>query len=107
MFKVAHYVTSTGNDPVQDYLDRMRDMQARISIIRRIDRAGMGNFGDHRVNIREGVSELRIDVGKGYRVYYTLFQGEMLLLLLCAGDKSTQPSDIDRAVHYRREYLAR
>ncbi len=107
MYNVAHYVTKTGKDPFQEYLDHMHDMKARIRILRRIDRAGMGNFGDHKENIREGVSELRIDVGKGYRVYYTLFQGEMLLLLLCAGDKTTQPSDIDQAVLFRREYLAR
>ena len=107
MFEVSHYLTASGEDPFQKFLDNMRDTVARVRILRRIDRAQHGNFGDHRENVREGVSELRIDVGKGYRVYYTFFLDRLLILLLCAGDKSTQSSDMEKAVQFRRDYLAR
>ncbi|MNE43381.1 hypothetical protein D3C80_1375510 [compost metagenome] len=70
----------------------LRDLRARIAIARRIDRAAAGNLGDVRP-VGEGVSEMRVDVGPGYRLYFTR-RGEMLILLLCGGDKSSQSRDI-------------
>lgn len=70
----------------------MRDLRARIAIARRIDRAAAGNLGDVKP-VGEGVSEMRVDVGPGYRLYFTR-RGEMLILLLCGGDKSSQSRDI-------------
>lgn len=69
----------------------------------RVDRLIHGNPGAHR-NLTEGVSELKIDFGPGYRVYYTQ-QGERLLLLIAGGDKSTQAKDIARALELKRTYL--
>ena len=61
----------------------------------RIDRMEEGNFGDHR-SIGDGVSELRVDVGAGYRIYYTTRQ-QSVVILLCGGDKSRQRKDIECA----------
>lgn len=66
-----------------------------IAVVRRVTRIEQGNFGDHKF-CRDGVSELRIDVGAGYRVYYAI-AGKRVVLLLCGGDKRTQSADISRA----------
>ena len=80
----------------------MKDKRAAVAIARRIKRAGDGNFGDHKP-CREGVWELVIDYGPGYRVYYSI-TGETILLLLCAGDKRSQQQDINKAIEYLRRY---
>lgn len=76
----------------------MRDTKAKIAIDRRIMRVELGNFGDHKP-LREGVWEMRIDTGPGYRVYYAK-AGLTVVLLLCSGDKRKQDADIDRACAY-------
>ena len=73
----------------------MRDRRGKLRILRRIERLIGGNPGDARP-IGGGLSELRIDVGPGYRVYY-LREGERLILLLTGGDKSSQQTDIQLA----------
>jgi putative addiction module killer protein len=103
--QILHYLTAEGRDLFQDWLDGLRDMRARIAILRRVDRVARGNFGDHRF-CREGVWELRIDVGAGYRVYYAR-AGQMVVLLLCGGDKRTQDADIARAVTCWQDYQRR
>ena len=95
-YTVEHYITPDGKDPTQDWLDDLRDLRARIAILRRIDRVELGNFGDHK-SVGGGVSELRVDVGPGYRVYYAQ-AGNTLVLLLLGGDKRSQQSDIERAI---------
>ena len=71
------------------------DLRARIAIARRIERFAAGNPGDTK-SVGGGVSELRVDTGPGYRVYYTL-HGETVVVLLCGGDKGSQKADIRRA----------
>ena len=83
----------------EDYLrwiDALKDIAARARIQVRIDRLIHGNPGDHR-NLTDGVSELKIAFGPGYRVYYTKRGGE-LIVLLAGGDKSTQQKDIKAAI---------
>ena len=77
------------------WLRRLRDRQAQARILVRIDRVEEGNFGDHR-SVGGGVSELRVDVGQGYRVYYTI-RRQRVIILLCGGDKTSQQRDIRRA----------
>ncbi|MCJ2057344.1 type II toxin-antitoxin system RelE/ParE family toxin [Methylobacterium sp. J-048] len=77
------------------WLKSLRDDRAKARIANRIDRLANGNFGDVK-SVGAGVSELRIDYGPGYRVYFVR-RGATLLLLLCGGDKSSQSRDIDRA----------
>jgi putative addiction module killer protein len=88
-----------------DWLAGLRDTRAKSAIIRRINRIELGNFGDHK-QLRDGVSELRIDVGQGYRVYYAL-SGKTIVLLLCGGDKRQQSADIDRACACWSDWRAR
>jgi len=77
------------------WLRKLKDRQARLRIVERIDRLTHGNPGDTKP-VGKGVWELRLTYGPGYRVYY-LQDGGNLVLLLCGGDKSTQQADIDRA----------
>ena len=86
-------------------MSRLADTKAKARILVRIDRLAVGNFGDSK-QLRGGISELRIDWGPGYRVYYALL-GRTCLLLLCGGDKRKQASDIQRAIAYLRDYQER
>ena len=103
--EIVHYIKQDGEDPFQKWLDGLKDMRARIAILRRIDRAALGNFGDHSP-CRKGVSGMRIDMGPGYRVYY--FQhGQTIVVLLSGGEKHGQDKDIDMAIAYRNDFLQR
>jgi putative addiction module killer protein len=73
----------------------LKDREAAIRIATRITRIQQGNFGDHHA-VGKGVSELRLTYGPGYRVYYTI-KDNVVVILLCGGDKSTQDADIKRA----------
>lgn len=84
-----------------DWLVDLRDRQAKARIIVRIERMQSGNFGDHKA-IGEGVSEIRIDYGPGYRVYFTI-RGATIVILLCGGDKGTQRVDIAKAKQLAKE----
>ncbi|MCW7549614.1 type II toxin-antitoxin system RelE/ParE family toxin [Photorhabdus sp. APURE] len=77
------------------WIDKLKDTRAKAKIQVRIKRLQFGNFGDVKP-VGEGISELRIDEGKGYRIYITS-HGEQLIILLCGGDKSTQSKDIQQA----------
>jgi putative addiction module killer protein len=103
--QIRHYLTAAGRDPYQDWLDDLRDLTARVAIQRRVDRVTTGNLGDHKF-LQDGVWELKIDVGPGYRVYYAPDRGT-LVLLLCGGSKRTQTADIKTAVKYWRDYQQR
>jgi len=89
-------------DEYRDWVTELRDLAGRARILMRVDRLIHGNPGSHR-NLTEGVSELKIDVGPGYRVYYSL-RGTRLLLLLVGGDKSTQDKDIAKALALNRNF---
>jgi putative addiction module killer protein len=104
--QVLHYLDHRGHDVYQDWLDRLRDMTGRVAIQRRTDRiADTGNLGIHDF-CREGVWELKIDVGPGYRVYYVEIK-KTIVLLLCGGTKRTQDRDITQAVTYWKDYQKR
>lgn len=79
----------------ENWLKGLRDQRAKAAIVSRIERMEDGNFGDYR-SAGGGVSELRINVGKGYRAYYTI-RRNTLVILLCGGDKSSQQRDIKLA----------
>ncbi|MEY4705985.1 MAG: hypothetical protein RL042_2190 [Nitrospirota bacterium] len=82
------------------WVDGLRDIQARARIMVRVERLATGNPGDVRP-VGEGVSEMRIDYGPGYRVYYTL-HGREMVILLAGGDKGSQATDIKTALRLAR-----
>jgi putative addiction module killer protein len=84
----------------RDWINGLKDRISRARIQVRVDRLAHGNPGQHR-HLTEGVSELKIDVGPGYRVYYTERGGE-LIVLLAGGDKSSQSQDIKAAIELAR-----
>lgn len=84
-----------------DWLAGLGDVQARARIAKRLDRIVCGNFGDAR-SLGQEVSELRFTFGPGYRVYYTV-RGNVVVILLCGGDKGSQRRDIERARTMVRE----
>jgi putative addiction module killer protein len=87
-------------DEYQRWFERLRDVHAQLRIAARIRRVSLGNLGDVKP-VGEGVSELRIPYGPGYRVYLTR-QGETVIILLAGGDKSSQRRDIERAKELAR-----
>jgi putative addiction module killer protein len=105
MIEVRRYVTATGKDVVGEWLAGLNDNRTRARIAVRIARLSMGNFGVSKP-LRAGVSELRIDFGPGYRVYYAGL-GTTCVLLLCGGDKRRQAQDIARAIEYLEDFKQR
>lgn len=87
-----------------DWLTNLRDVAARARIAKRLDRIAAGNFGDAKP-VGAGVSELRFTFGPGYRVYYTR-HGNVVVILLCGGDKGSQAKDIERAKAMAQEIAA-
>ncbi|HBL25663.1 MAG TPA: addiction module protein [Acidobacteria bacterium] len=84
------------------WIDELKDRAGRARILVRVDRLIHGNPGQHR-ELTDGVAELKIDFGPGYRVYYTQ-RGERLLLLLAGGDKSSQQRDIATAIRLAKGF---
>ncbi len=99
---IQRYSTPDGKVPFSEWLDSLRHLKAKFKIDRRLDRVGTGNFGDYRA-VGEGVYELRINYGPGYRVYFGQVE-ETIVLLLIGGDKSTQEQDIRKAKTYWTDY---
>jgi len=79
----------------------VRDLRTKIAIARRIERAAAGNLGDVKP-VGGGISELRVDIGAGYRIYFTMREG-VVIVLLAGGDKSSQDADIRRAKKLAKE----
>ena len=105
MYELRHYITQDGRDLYLNWLLKLRDIKARIAVDRRVNRIELGNFGDHKF-CRDGVWELRVDVGAGYRVYYAIAD-QKIVLLLCGGDKRTQDGDISAACKYWQDWQRR
>ncbi len=105
VIEVRHFVSRAGKDVFDGWLSELADARAQAKIASRINRLAAGNFGDCKP-LRQGVCELRIDWGPGYRVYYAMV-GKVCVLLLCGGDKRKQSVDIERAAEYLRDYKER
>jgi putative addiction module killer protein len=102
---IRHYITRSGKDAFDAWFSQLADTRAQARIAMRINRLALGNFGDCKP-LKHGLSELRIDWGPGYRVYYAMI-GKACILLLCGGDKRKQASDIERAAKYLNDYKQR
>lgn len=103
--QLRYYTTENGKTPFLEWFTKIKDQLTKIRIRRRLDRIELGNYGDYKV-LGEGLCELRLDFGSGYRIYFTE-QAEEIVMLLCSGDKSTQSADIETARLYLKELKAR
>jgi len=110
--EIRNYLTVDGKnvfdewlDSLRDRLDSLRDRRAKAKIRTRLDRVEDGNLGDYK-SVGEGVCELRIDYGSGYRIYFGQ-EGITVIILLCGGNKSTQEQDIVKAHEYWKDYRSR
>jgi putative addiction module killer protein len=105
MIEVRRYQLETGKVPVTDWLGGLRDARARAQIEVRLKRVTVGNFGDCKP-VGDGVSELRVDIGAGYRVCFGQ-HGRVLVILLNGGDKATQQADIKLAKDFWADWKRR
>jgi putative addiction module killer protein len=100
--QVEKYTTLAGNCPFDEWYSRLKDKATRARIFNRIERIKSGSLGDWKV-VGEGVKELRLDFGAGYRLYIGE-EGESVVILLVGGDKSTQAKDIVYACDLWKEH---
>ncbi len=105
MIEVKAYQDNAGHIPYAEWLAGLTDNKAKARIVVRVNRLAAGNFGDCKP-LRDGVQELRVDAGPGYRVYVSR-QGPVLVLLLCGGDKGDQSRDIERAIANLKDWKQR
>ena len=103
--ELLEYVSDAGKNIFRTWLRKLKDSTARARIRVRLNRVRLGNFGDCK-SVGQGVSELRIDYGPGYRVYFGK-SGAVVVLLLCGGTKQSQTKDIRNAQKYWAEYQQR
>ena len=104
-YEIEYYVTKEGKKLFREWLENLKDITARAKIRIRLDRARLGNLGDDR-SVGEGVRELKVDYGPGYRGYFAI-EGNRLLLLLLGGEKSGQDRDIVKAKEFWRDHKRR
>lgn len=102
--ELLEYETQDEKCPVREWIESLKDIQARAIIRKRLNRVRLGNLGVNR-NVGKGVWELKIDFGPGYRIYYGE-DGPKIVVLLCGGDKGSQNRDITQAQEYWRDYLS-
>jgi len=102
--RVIVYANDNGEEPFTDWLYGLRDVVGRRRILARVSRLQQGNYGDCEP-VGEGVSELRMFFGSGYRIYFGE-QGNDIVVLLSGGDKGSQSKDIQQAKVYWKEYLS-
>ncbi|MEB3179060.1 MAG: type II toxin-antitoxin system RelE/ParE family toxin [Nostocaceae cyanobacterium] len=103
--EIRNYLTADGRTPFYEWFDALRDKKTKAKIRARLDRVEDGNLGNYK-SVGEGVFELRIDFGPGYRIYFGQ-DSTTIILLLCGGDKSTQEADISKAKEYWEDYRSR
>ena len=102
---IEYYETAAGKIPAKERLSNVKDGLTQALLYKRIRQAGLGQFGKTR-NLGEGVSELKLDYGPGFRIYYGIYEYKLILILM-AGSKRTQESDIKRAKAYWTEWKER
>ena len=103
--EIRRYITPDGRIPFLEWYYSLRDRKTQYKIDTRLERVELGNLGNYR-SVGEGVFELKINYGPGYRIYFGQI-GTTIVILLCGGDKSTQQEDINKAKEYWADYEKR
>lgn len=98
MRRIEYFRLASGKQPARDWLLSIKDKLTQAILFKRIRQAGLGQLGNYK-SIGKGVFELKINYGPGYRIYFAIYNDELILLLL-GGDKSIQKSDIKKAQDY-------
>lgn len=101
-YEIRIFETRDGKKPFLLWIKSLKNLKTITRIETRLDRIAEGNFGDYKC-IKDNLFELRFTFGSGYRVYYTV-ENNKIIILLAGGDKSTQPKDIEKAYKYLQEY---
>ena len=99
---IRKYQDDNGNIPFDTWFEKVRNLRAKARILIRLKRVEEGNFGDNK-SLGDGVSEMRVPEGQGYRVYFGQSENK-IVILLCGGNKSSQQKDIALAKKYWRNY---
>lgn len=99
---IQEFITKDGKNHFKEWFDSLKDIRAQVKVDVKIARLRLGLFGDAK-SVGKEVYELRIHFGPGYRIYYGL-EGIKIVILLCAGDKSSQKKDIKKAATFWEEY---
>jgi len=103
--QIIIFEMADGTRPFEEWLDDLRDRRAVARVDGRVTRLEAGNPGDYK-SLGDGIYELRIDYGPGYRIYFA-FSRQQIVLLLCGGNKATQQADIKTAVKHWKEFQER
>ncbi len=103
--EIRNYLTTDGKNIFDEWFDSLRDKRAKGRIRTRLDRVEEGNLGDSQ-SVGEGVFDLKIDYGSGYRLHFGQ-EDLSIIILLCGGDKSSQERDIKKAKQYWQDYQSR
>ena len=104
MMEIRIYKTADGKSPFNTWMDSL-DNSIKVRIVKRLERVSEGNYGDCK-KIDTSISELRFKFGSGYRIYFTEIDN-IIIVLLCGGDKSTQVKDIKKAHEYLKDLMER
>jgi putative addiction module killer protein len=104
-YELEYYITKSGKKPFKEWLGALKDISTRAKTRIRLDYVRLGNLGDVR-SVGDGVQELRITYGPGYRIYFA-HEGKRIILLLIGGDKKSQQKDIVRAKNYLSDHKRR
>ncbi len=99
---VKIYQDSIGKEPYTSWIQSLKDARTKARIQQRIRRLELGHFGDHK-SLGQGIWELKLDFGPGFRIYYAEEASE-IVILLCGGDKKSQERDIEKAKAFWKEY---
>lgn len=105
MIEILRYQKIDGQEPISEWLNSLPDKMLKIRVRVRLRQVEMGNLGDCR-SVGDGISELRIHIGAGYRVYFGR-HGKAVVLLLCAGDKHSQSADVRQAKIFWEDWKRR
>lgn len=105
MKNIIIYQTKSGKEPLSEWVEKIKDTSVRARIRTRLLRLLNGNIGDYKY-LSDGISELRLDFGSGYRIYFSELDNIWLLLLM-GGDKSSQNRDIQKAIELLKDYKER
>lgn len=107
MYEIEEYFTEAGQSPFDEWLEGLRDIQAKKKILARLARVRLGNLGDwKRLENAQGVCEMREHSGAGYRIYFC-YTGKTIILLLAGSDKGDQDRAIAKAKQYWNDYQRR